>query len=73
MSIPITFQNECYFIVDKATLSTVNVLFVGNVFIGGRLYKNTLVSTEIICSKPNSECNTLQGVTYGIKRNHEKS
>jgi hypothetical protein len=39
MSIPITFQNECYFIVDKATLSTVNVLFVGNVFIGGRLYK----------------------------------
>lgn len=39
MSIPITYQNECYFIVDRATLSTVNVLFVGNVFIGGRLYK----------------------------------
>ena len=39
MSIPITFQNECYFIIDKATLSTVNVLFVGNIFIGGRLYK----------------------------------
>ena len=39
MSIPITFQNECYFIVDKTTLAKVNVLFVGNVFIGGRLYK----------------------------------
>ena len=39
MSIPITFQNECYFIIDKATLSTVNVLYVGNIFISGRLYK----------------------------------
>lgn len=39
MSIPITFQKESYFIVDKATLSTVNVLFIGNIFISGRLYK----------------------------------
>ena len=39
MSIPITYQNECYFIVDTATLSQFNVLFVGNVFISGRLYK----------------------------------
>ena len=46
MSIPITFQNECYFIVDKATLSTVNVLFVGNVLSAADSIKNTLVSTE---------------------------
>lgn len=39
MSIPITFQKECYFIVDNATLSTVNVLFIGSIFIDGRLYK----------------------------------
>lgn len=39
MSIPITYKNECYFIIDMATLSAVNVLYVGNVFIGGRLYK----------------------------------
>lgn len=39
MSIPITYKNECYFIIDSATLSTVNVLYVGNIFISGRLYK----------------------------------
>jgi len=39
MSIPITYKNECYFIIDNATLSTVNVLYVGNIFISGRLYK----------------------------------
>ena len=39
MSIPITYKNECYFIIDMATLSTVNVLYVGNIFISGRLYK----------------------------------
>lgn len=61
MSIPIVFNDECYFIVDKATLSMFNVLFVGNIIISGRLYKkyagfNRKYLLEI------QECITLQGV-----------
>ena len=39
MSIPILYQNEKYFVVDKSTLDLYNPMFSGFVFIGGVRYK----------------------------------
>ena len=39
MSIPILYQNEKYFIVDKSTLKLYNLMFAGFVFIDGVRYK----------------------------------
>ena len=39
MSIPILYQNEKYFIVDKNTLKLYNLMFAGFVFIDGIRYK----------------------------------
>ena len=39
MSIPILYQNEKYFIVDKNTLKLYNLMFSGFVFIDGVRYK----------------------------------
>ena len=39
MSIPILYQNEKYFIVDRNTLKLYNLMFVGFVFIDGIRYK----------------------------------
>ena len=39
MSIPILYQNEKYFIVDKSTLKLYNLMFAGFVFIDGIRYK----------------------------------
>ena len=39
MSIPILYQNEKYFIVDKNTLKLYNLMFSGFVFIDGIRYK----------------------------------
>ena len=39
MSIPILYQNEKYFIVDKNTLKLYNLMFSGFVFIDGISYK----------------------------------
>lgn len=39
MSIPILYQNEKYFIVDKSTLKLYNLMFAGFIFIDGVRYK----------------------------------
>ena len=39
MSIPILYQNEKYFIVDKNTLKLYNLMFAGFIFIDGIRYK----------------------------------
>lgn len=39
MSIPILYQNEKYFIVDKSTLKLYNLMFSGFIFIDGIRYK----------------------------------
>ena len=39
MSIPILYQNEKYFIVDKITLKLYNLMFAGFIFIDGIRYK----------------------------------
>ena len=39
MSIPILYQNEKYFIVDRNTLKLYNLMFSGFVFIDGVRYK----------------------------------
>ena len=39
MSIPILYQNEKYFIVDRNTLKLYNLMFAGFVFIDGVRYK----------------------------------
>ena len=39
MSIPILYQNEKYFIVDKNTLKLYNLMFAAFVFIDGIRYK----------------------------------
>lgn len=39
MSIPVVYNNERYFIVDKNTLMMYNVLYCGVVFISGRRYR----------------------------------
>ena len=39
MSIPILYQNEKYFIVDRNTLKLYNLMFAGYIFIGGTRYK----------------------------------
>lgn len=39
MSIPILYQNEKYFIVNKNTLKLYNLMFSGYVFIDGIRYK----------------------------------
>lgn len=39
MSIPILYQNEKYFIVDRNTLKLYNLMFSGYIFIDGIRYK----------------------------------
>ena len=39
LSMPILYQNEKYFIVDKNTLKLYNLMFAGFVFIDGIRYK----------------------------------
>ena len=39
MSIPILYQNEKYFIVDRNTLELYNFMFAGFLFIDGVRYK----------------------------------
>ena len=39
MSIPILYQNEKYFIVDRNTLKLYNLMFSGCIVIDGRRYK----------------------------------
>jgi len=46
MAIPIQYQNEHYFIVDKRTLALYNSLFAGFIFIGGNRYKKYVTSNR---------------------------